>query len=95
LIRLSCSGSARSRPARPPKAAEQLLGELEDAGSDQSGAQQQRDQLGVGERRRPEGEQLFARPGRSGNVLEHGGSNRRLTPARKMRSSLSPERRTP
>ena len=88
-------GAGAQQAGEAAEGAEQLLGELKDAGADKAGAQQERDQLGVGERCRPQGEQLFARPGRSGNVLQHVGSNRGMTPARKMRSSLSPERRTP
>ena len=88
---LQLLGLGAQQAGEAAEAAEQLLGELKDAGADQAGAQQQRDQLGVGERRRPQGEQLFARPGRSGNVLEHGGSSRRQRPRLvKCRSSLSP-----
>ena len=77
---LQLLGLGAQQSGEAAEGAEQLLGELQHAGADQAGAQQQGDQLGVGERRRPEGEQLFARSGRGGNVLEHGGSNRRHRP---------------
>ncbi len=69
LLRLGAQQTGEAAERR-----EQLLGELEDAGSREAGAQQQRDQFGVGERPRPEGEQLFARSCRGGDVLEHGGA---------------------
>ena len=73
---LQLLGLGAQQAGEAAEGAEQLLGELQHAGADQAGAQQQRDQLGVGERGRPQGEQLLARSGRGGNVLEHGGSNR-------------------
>ncbi len=58
-MRFSSSGSARSRPGEAAEGAEQLLGELQHAGAGEAGAQQQGDQLGVGERGRRRGRAAF------------------------------------
>ena len=50
---------------------ERLLGELEHGDAAQSGAQQQRDQLGIGKGAGALRKQLFARAGVGGNVLEN------------------------
>ena len=67
-------GLGAQQPGEAAERREQLLGELQHAGAGEPRAQQQRDQLRVGEGRGAEGEQLLARTGRGGNVLEHGGS---------------------
>jgi len=97
LDALELLGLGAQQAREPAEAAEELLGELEDAGADQSGAQQQGDQLGVGERGGPLREQLLARAGRGGNVLEHLGSAGQgaKAPARKIGLSLSLENSLP
>src|SRR6185436_15635341 len=56
----------------------------------EAGAQQQGDQLGVGERGRADGEQLLARSCRGGDVLEHGCGHRTNERLVKSVVSLSP-----
>ena len=52
------------------EAVEQRLRQLQHAQARQAGAQQQRQQLGVGQRAGAAGQQLFARPGVGGQVFQ-------------------------
>ena len=72
-MRRRSSALACSRPAQAAEAVEQLLGQLQHAEARQAGAQQQREQLGVGQRGRALREQLLARAQRGGQVLERHG----------------------
>ncbi len=56
-------GLGMQQAGQPAELVEQLLGELQHAGAGEAGAQQQRDQFDIGERRGAEREQLLARAG--------------------------------
>jgi hypothetical protein len=64
-------GAGMQQAAQPVEPVEQLLRELQHRNTCQPGAQQQRDQLGIRERRRAQRLQLFARPCIGRDFLEH------------------------
>ncbi|MCY1385171.1 hypothetical protein D9M69_735200 [compost metagenome] len=80
---------------QPAEAFEQLLGQLEHVLAGHAGAQQQRQQLGVGQRGGAPRHEFFARPGVEREILEchetllKAGPGRDVAPILKMRVSLS------
>ena len=60
-MRFSSAGPACSKPRQAAEGVQQALRELQDTDTGQAGAQQQGDQLRIGQRRRAEREQPLAR----------------------------------
>ena len=73
LMRRRSPGLRVQQAGEAAEVAEQLLGQLQHALAGQAGAQQQRQQLGVGQRRGAVREQLLARARIGGQVLQRHG----------------------